>query len=264
MARLGRSQPFKPLIRGPLPPAGAGSTGTLATTNADDTSAAIGTTTIVGALAYTNANDASAAAGTTTVLGTLARANANDTAAASGTTAVVGTSATTNANDTSTASGSGGAVTGTSATTNANDVANASGSGGPRSDGAGRSKSKRRRMVVEIDGEEIFVDTVEEAEALLAKVRQEAEAKAETQLKRATSAPKRRVQKVLADAVKFLAVPQITVSPELGAIADMAARLQRDIQAHYQSVLDTIEISTLLRRKQLQDEDDEDVLLMLL
>lgn len=102
-------------------------TGTLATTNADDTSAASGTTTVVGTLAKTNANDTSAAAGTTTVLGTLARTNANDTSAASGATTVVGTLATTNANDTLAASGSAGAVSGTLATTNANDTSSAAG-----------------------------------------------------------------------------------------------------------------------------------------
>lgn len=98
-------------------------TGTLATTNANDTSAAAGTTTILGTLAKTNANDTSSAAGTTTVLGALAKTNANDTSAAAGTTTVLGTLATTNANDTLAASGSvGGAVSGTLATTNANDT----------------------------------------------------------------------------------------------------------------------------------------------
>lgn len=105
----------------------SGATGTLATTNANDTSAATGTTTIVGTLARTNANDTSAAQGTTTILGTLARTNANDTSAAQGTTTVTGTLATTNANDTVVASGTGGSPTGTVAYTNNNDTIVASG-----------------------------------------------------------------------------------------------------------------------------------------
>lgn len=63
MARLGRGQPFKPLIIPfnlfPLGPI----TGTLATTNADDTSAASGNLEQKGTLATTNADDTSAASG---------------------------------------------------------------------------------------------------------------------------------------------------------------------------------------------------------
>lgn len=109
--------------------AASGSTGTVAVTNANDTSSASGTTTVVGTVARTNANDTSTASGTTTVVGTVSVANAADTSSASGTTTVTGTSATTNANDTSSASGTT-TVTGTSATTNANDTSSASGSVG--------------------------------------------------------------------------------------------------------------------------------------
>lgn len=105
----------------------SGITGTLATTNANDTLSAAGTTTVLGALAKTNANDTSSAAGTTTVLGTLARTNSNDTSAAAGTTTILGTLAKTNANDTLAASGSTGQPSGTVAYTNANDTLSASG-----------------------------------------------------------------------------------------------------------------------------------------
>ena len=130
--------------------AAGGVSGTLAKTNANDTSAATGTTTVTGTLAKTNGSDTSAASGTTTIVGTLARSNANDTSAASGavgsgvsgtvaysnvndtsaatgTTTVVGTSAATNANDSAVASGWAGTVSGTVAVTNENDTATASG-----------------------------------------------------------------------------------------------------------------------------------------
>lgn len=82
--------------------AGSGSTGTLARTNAADTSAASGTTTITGTLAKSNSNSTSAAAGTTTVIGSVAKTNSNDSATASGMAgAVTGTAAVTNRNDTS-------------------------------------------------------------------------------------------------------------------------------------------------------------------
>lgn len=130
-----------------------GVSGTLATTNANDTSAASGTTTVTGASSTTNSNDTSSATGTTTVTGTLATTNADDTSAASGTVGggVSGTLATTNANDTSAATGTtivtgavaysnandtaaasgwAGLVSGTLATTNANDTVSASGDAG--------------------------------------------------------------------------------------------------------------------------------------
>jgi hypothetical protein len=112
----------------PVAAAAGGSTGTLATTNANDTSSASGTPTLTGSLARTNANDTSSAAGTTTVTGTSARTNANDTSNASGSvgSSISGSSATANANDTGAASGTT-TVTGTSARTNANDASAAAG-----------------------------------------------------------------------------------------------------------------------------------------
>ncbi len=84
---------------------------------------------VTGTSATTNANDTSSASGTTTIVGTSSTTNANDVSAASGTTTIICVSATTNADDTSTASGTvgGGGVSGTAATTNADDVAAASG-----------------------------------------------------------------------------------------------------------------------------------------
>lgn len=108
--------------------AGGGASGTSATTNANDTGSASGTTTVTGTSTRTNANDTSSASGTTTVTGTSARTNANDTSSASGSvgSSVTGTSATTNANDAGAASGTT-TVTGTLARTNANDTSSASG-----------------------------------------------------------------------------------------------------------------------------------------
>jgi len=113
----------------PLNIASSGVTGTLATTNANDTVVAAGSTTIVGTLARTNADDTSAASGSTTIVGTLARTNANDTVVATGHTTVTGTLAYTNINDTSAALGST-TIIGTLARTNADDTVAASGSVG--------------------------------------------------------------------------------------------------------------------------------------
>ena len=108
---------------------GSGSTGTSATTNADDTSSASGTTTVTGASATTNAGDTSSAAGATTVPGVSATTNAGDTSSASGEAGASGpsgSSATTNGNDAGAAAGTT-TVTGTSAAANANDAPSASG-----------------------------------------------------------------------------------------------------------------------------------------
>ncbi len=107
---------------------GGGSTGTVARTNANDTCAASGTTTVVGSVSRTNANDTLSATGTTTIVGTVNRTNSNDTSSASGSPVIVGTLARTNANDTLVASGSvGSAATGSVAVTNQNDILAASG-----------------------------------------------------------------------------------------------------------------------------------------
>lgn len=90
-------------------------------------SGAGGSPGVSGSLATTNANDTLSAAGATTIVGSLARTNANDTLASSGSTTIVGTLARTNANDTLSASGAAGAITGAVAVTNANDTLSASG-----------------------------------------------------------------------------------------------------------------------------------------
>jgi hypothetical protein len=172
----------------------AGVTGTLAVTNANDTSAASGTTTVVGTLARTNANDAVSASGTTTVVGTLARTNANDSvaasgsvggavsgtvaytnandsSAASGTTTVTGTVARTNANDSVAANGAAGAVTGTVAVTNANDSVSASGTAGGLQDTHDGFWRKQWKKIREREKKKIHAELIEEIEEQIEEVK---------------------------------------------------------------------------------------------
>lgn len=108
--------------------AASGNTGTLARTNANDTLAASGLSTVVGSLARTNNNDTSAASGNPVVTGTLSRTNANDTLSSAGSVTLQGSASTTNANDTCAASGIvGGGNTGSAAATNNNDTLAATG-----------------------------------------------------------------------------------------------------------------------------------------
>lgn len=107
---------------------GGGSTGTVNTTNANDTSSASGSPVVNGSLAHTNANDISNASGTTTITGTLARTNQNDALAASGSVGatVAGTLSVTNQNDTLVASGTT-SVRGAGSAVNNNDTSTSSG-----------------------------------------------------------------------------------------------------------------------------------------
>lgn len=107
-------QIFAPLPRRIFVSVASGTpTGTLATTNANDTLAASGTAVgFTGTLAKTNANDTLAGVGTQTNTGTLAKTNANDTLAGVGYLPATGTLAVTAANDSLDASGTAGTAAG--------------------------------------------------------------------------------------------------------------------------------------------------------
>jgi hypothetical protein len=134
---------------------------------------------------------------------------------------------------------------------------------GSRQTAAGRSKRKRQRAVVEIDGREVVVESVEEAQALVEQLKADAEKAAQQALERAANVQKRPQRKVLQDARKALALPSIEVRGD-DMVADLMRSAVRDVESLYQSTLQSIEIGALMRRHQQQEEDDEDVLLLLL
>ena len=125
-------------------------------------------------------------------------------------------------------------------------------------------RPKKRRHVVEIDGEDLLVTSAEEAEAILARIREEAKEKADLALQRASAAKKRPARKVIADARKALQVPEIEVSDSLPNVGVYSELLVSEIEALYQSTLNTIEIGIWLRKRQQAEEDEEDILLLLL
>ena len=82
---LTESAALAQLVEAPIiPAAGGGTTGTIASTNANDSVSASGTSTTFGTISRTNANDTITASGTTGTTGTIARTNANDSVSASG------------------------------------------------------------------------------------------------------------------------------------------------------------------------------------
>lgn len=128
-----------------------------------------------------------------------------------------------------------------------------------RPQGGGRS-SKPRKRVFEVNGQDIVVNSTEEAQALIDRLKDEAKAKAALAIQRATSAQKRKPRKVIADARRLLEVPEITAPDELQSYA---ARAVSEIEDLYRSTLMTVEISAMLSRQQQLEEDDEEVLLLL-
>jgi hypothetical protein len=121
-------------------------TGTINKTNANDTMAAAGTTTIIGSIAKTNANDTMVASGSPTIVGTLAKTNNNDMMAASGSPTIQGSIAKTNNNDTMVASGFL-SVTGTINKTNNNDSMVASGTAGAATQAPIAGSGKRHHSI---------------------------------------------------------------------------------------------------------------------
>lgn len=246
----------------------SGSTGTVAYTNANDTSAASGATTVVGTLAGTNGNDTSAASGTTTVLGTLATTNANDTvvasgtagsggstgtvattnandtAAAAGTTTVTGTLARTNADDSVSAAGWAGTITGTLATTNANDSVIAAGTA-ESGVVVGRRRTSQRKILVTIKGARFLVPEDQLDEWLDDKE----EEIVEQAIKPVTVVSK----KARVIRANTSPVPKVAAQADEAWVAAAVAELNRRVQ---QRIAD--------ERKRLQDEDDEEVMLLLL
>jgi hypothetical protein len=109
--------------------AAAGTSGTIAVTEAADAMSASGTSTVTGTIAVTEANDAPAMSGTSTVAGTIAVTEAADTMSASGTSAIAGTIAVTEAADAMSAIGTS-AIAGTIAVTEASDAMTATGVAG--------------------------------------------------------------------------------------------------------------------------------------
>ena len=120
---------------------------------------------------------------------------------------------------------------------------------------------KRKRVLVEIDGEEFIVASEEEAVLLLEQLREEAQKQADLVIERARKAVKRPSRKVIADARKSLVLPEIKADT---TVSDMVAKISQEIEDLYKNALRTVEIGTLLKKQQDFEDDEETALLMLL
>lgn len=242
-------QLFTPVARSIWVPvaAGGGSIGTVAATNANDTSSASGTTTVTGSLANTNANDTSSASGTTTVIGTLAKTNANDACVASGEVGgeATGTVAYTNANDTAAASGWAGTITGTLTHTNNNDTSAAS---GVSVTGGGLKRYKHYRKGYLKRGNEVLVFDSEE----LAEQYEAAEIEANQAINRAQRRKAR------------IAIPKPAAKLDIAQVEIQAAAYA--IPANVPNMVAALDYEQLVMLTQriadMQEEEDLELLLL--
>jgi hypothetical protein len=134
------------------------------------------------------------------------------------------------------------------------------GSGGNKGAGKPSRSRSRKRYQVEIDEQVFDVSSPEEAQALLDQAKEQAEEVAKAAIERAAKTRKTSPRKVLSEARKALQVPEIEA--EDAEVRDAAQEVMRQIEDLYASAMRDIEIAALLRRKELE-EDDEDVLLLL-
>ncbi|MBK6786319.1 MAG: hypothetical protein IPG77_01335 [Betaproteobacteria bacterium] len=135
-------------------------------------------------------------------------------------------------------------------------------SGGAAQAVGGKSrKPRKRRYQVEIDGEVHEVESLQEAEAVMAEVAQKATETAKLAIERAAKAKRRPVRKIVRDAEKALEVPAVSVPPSLQSYAD---QMIGQIRAEYQSALSAIEIAAHMAKREREiEEDDEEVLMLL-
>ena len=131
-----------------------------------------------------------------------------------------------------------------------------------RQTGAGRSKKPRKRKYqVEVDGEVFDVASIEEAEEVLEKVKEKADATAKLAVERANKAKRRPLRQVIKDAKRTLQVPEVVVPPDL---RDMANQLIGQIKSNYESAISAIEIGARMARIERDiDEDDEELMMLL-
>lgn len=125
------------------------------------------------------------------------------------------------------------------------------------STGAGRSR-RRRRYVIEIDGQMFEVADSLEAEYLLRQARELAERKANIEVKRQVQKIRRRRK---TDTAIRIELPEIrTTVPDL---KPLVAKYRAEIEAIYRQAAEDAELRVLLRRK-LRAEDEEEAIISLL
>ncbi len=130
--------------------------------------------------------------------------------------------------------------------------------------GAGRKRRITRRTLVEIDGETFTVRSVEEAEALLANAREQAEAVAPRIAKTALNKARDVERKTGKLPTLEVAVPALSVMA--GADPDIAALVaaaQRGVDEIYLRAAQAVELAWLARRAYFE-QDEEDVATLLL
>ena len=121
------------------------------------------------------------------------------------------------------------------------------------------AKRVRKRYQVEIDGESFDVESPEEAKQVLETLRQAAEDKAAEAIQAAATTKRLNPRKVIRDARKALALPDIAAPQQFAGLADSVLE---QVRSTYEDALRTIEIAALLRQREIEDDDEEVMLLL--
>jgi hypothetical protein len=119
----------------------------------------------------------------------------------------------------------------------------------------------RKRFVVEVDGELFEVRSEQEAVNVLEQLVELAKKQAEVTVERAQKANKRPKRKVLSDARKSLVIPKVEANRWL---SDMADQAMIRIEEIYEDALRIIEIGALLKKRDDDDEDEIETILLML
>lgn len=132
--------------------------------------------------------------------------------------------------------------------------------------GGHKKLKERKKYLVEIDGQDFYVNSPAEAQELLAEASQIAEFEAQTQLQKALESrlKPRKLVRVVAHKLQppVIRVPQAEVDPIAAEIEAQAREFRERITALYADIVRSAEIGLLLRRQ--QDDDDEQAILLLL
>lgn len=133
----------------------------------------------------------------------------------------------------------------------------------PAGSGSSSGKRKRRRSVLEVDGELIEVSGVDEARAILAQLRADAEVEAPIAANRALN----RARKIERKSGELPAIdvepPQISAQDVSDSLQASVARTRMAIAAIYAKAARDAELALLAKRAYIE-QDEEDAIMVLL
>lgn len=128
--------------------------------------------------------------------------------------------------------------------------------------GVGGGKRKRRKVTVEIDGEQFTVRSADEAVALLEQAKELAQQQAPIVAKAAINKSRKASRKAGKYVAPVVAVPEVKLV--VGDMADIIARYQREIDELYLNAARDAQLALELKRRIAEEMEEEDITMLLL